>query len=190
MENADIKVSDELKRDISPNQSLSNNNINTIDSNVNATTVNTNLNTNTVNNDELLGRAVWITRLADDNLSLSYSTQELLSSGHSLVEVLDIQVCELIKKYVDEKQILAVAGSLDIVNLNDKTKDILLRLASIDTFKNSNNSYGLMTFNKGNTREALNLRNTNNTIKDYKDLRQAMLNEWMQIRQDFYNVKL
>ncbi|AHH14588.1 DUF1357 family protein [Borrelia hermsii] len=186
MENADIKVSDELKRDISPNQSLSNNNINTIDSNVNAT----NVNTNTMNNDELLGRAVWITRLADDNLSLSYSTQELLSSGHSLVEVLDIQVCELIKKYVDEKQILAVAGSLDIVNLNDKTKDILLRLASIDTFKNSNNSYGLMTFNKGKAREALNLRNTNNTIKDYKDLRQAMLNEWLQIRQDFYNVKL
>ncbi|AFI31805.1 DUF1357 family protein [Borrelia crocidurae] len=145
---------------------------------------------NDINNNELLTRAVWITRLADDNLSLSYNTKELINSGHALGEVLDIQVCELIKKYVDEKQILAVAGSLDILNLNSQIKDILLRLASvnIDSFKNSNNSYGLMTFTKGNVQEVLNLRNASHKIKDYKDLKQAMLNEWMQVRQDFYNV--
>lgn len=56
-----------------------------------------------LNSDKLLTRAVWITRLADDNLDLRYSTQELLSCGHSLVEVLDIKACQLIKKYVDEK---------------------------------------------------------------------------------------
>ncbi|WP_117375293.1 DUF1357 family protein [Borrelia miyamotoi] len=142
-------------------------------------------------NDKLLTRAVWITRLADDNLSLSYSTQELLSAGHSLVKVLDIQACELIKKYVDEKQILAVAGNIDILKLNANIKDILLRLASanINSFKNSNNSYSLIALNKGNLKEILNLRSKNIAIKDYKDLRQAMLNEWMQIKQEFYSIK-
>ncbi|ANF34412.1 hypothetical protein A7978_04700 (plasmid) [Borrelia turicatae] len=198
MENAGINVSDELKGDISLSESLNNtghNSINDTDSstynNMVFTKVNNLSKIESVNNNELLTRAVWITRLADDNLSLSYSTQELLGAGNSLDKVLDIQVCELIRKYVDEKQIMAVAGNLDIFNLSDGVKDILLRLAnaSIDSSKNSNNSYSLMTFSKGNLKEVLNLRNPNSTIKDYKDLRQAMLNEWMQIKQEFYNVK-
>ncbi|AHF45613.1 DUF1357 family protein [Borrelia parkeri] len=198
MENAGINVSDELKGDISLSESLNNTGHNSINDTDNSTYNNmvftkvNNLNKiDSVNNNELLARAVWITRLADDNLSFSYSTQELLGAGNSLDKVLDIQVCELIRKYVDEKQIMAVAGNLDIFNLSDGVKDILLRLAnaSIDSSKNSNNSYSLMTFSKGNLKEVLNLRNPNSTIKDYKDLRQAMLNEWMQIKQEFYNVK-
>ncbi|APR65365.1 DUF1357 family protein (plasmid) [Borrelia anserina] len=184
-ESVGINVSDEFKEGISLNQSLNTSEISNVGQGGG------DINVNDTHNDALLARAVWITRLADDNLSLSYSTQELLNGGHSLVEVLDIQTCEIIKKYVDEKQILAVAGNLDILSLNAGIKDMLLRLASvnIDSSKNSNNSYSLMTFNKGNAREVLNLRNMNNTIKDYKDLRQAMLNEWIQIRQDFYAVK-
>ncbi|BDU63366.1 hypothetical protein BOFE_09060 (plasmid) [Candidatus Borrelia fainii] len=198
MENAGINVSDKLKGDISISESLNNTGHNSINDTDNTTHNNmsgakvNNLNKiDSVNNNELLARAVLITRLADDNLSFSYNTQELLGAGNSLDKVLDIQVCELIRKYVDEKQIMAVAGNLDIFNLSDEVKDILLRLANanIDSSKNSNNSYSLMTFSKGNLKEVLNLRNPNSTIKDYKDLRQAMLNEWMQIKQEFYNFK-
>lgn len=144
-----------------------------------------------LDDNKLLTKAVWITRLADEHLNLRYSTQELLNCGHSLVEVLDIQSCELIKKYVDEKQILAVAGGkIDILNLNVELRDILLRLASanINSFKNSNNSYSLMTQSKEQSKKILNLRSRDIEIKDYKDLRQAMLNEWMQIKQDFYSL--
>ncbi|WP_247067578.1 DUF1357 family protein [Borrelia puertoricensis] len=202
MDNAGINVKDELKGDISLSESLNdtlddtghnsiNGTHNTTYNNMGVTKVNNSSKIDSVNNNELLARAVWITRLADDNLSFSYNTQELLGAGNSLDKVLDIQVCELIRKYVDERQIMAVAGNLDIFNLSDGVKDILLRLAnaSIDLSKNSNNSYSLMTFSKGNVKEVLNLRNPNSTINDYKDLRQAMLNEWMQIKQEFYNVK-
>ncbi|AHH11104.1 DUF1357 family protein (plasmid) [Borrelia coriaceae] len=185
MVKADVDVLDELKRDASVNENLSSAN-STAKSTTNG---DINISDAKASDSDLLAKAVWITRLADDNLSLSYNTQELLSAGHSLVKVLDIQVCELIKKYVDEKQILAVAGSLDVLNLSSNVKDILLRLANanIDSFKNSNNSYSLMTFNKGNLKEVLNLRNTNSVIRDYKDLRQAMINEWTQIRKEFYS---
>ncbi|AWG43291.1 hypothetical protein CR532_04655 (plasmid) [Candidatus Borreliella tachyglossi] len=142
--------------------------------------------------DEMISRAVWITRLADDHLSSSYSTQELLHAGHDLSGALDIQARELVKKYVAEKQILAVAGTLDIASLSLEVKNILLRLASanIDSCKNKNNSYSLMTFSRVNDVSGeLNLRNKDNLINNYKDLRQAMLNEWHKIKQEFYTLK-
>ncbi|UGQ17985.1 DUF1357 family protein [Borrelia sp. RT1S] len=141
--------------------------------------------------DELFSRAVWITRLADDNLGAGYNTQGLLDAGNSLTEVLDMQSLQLIRKYVNSKQILAIAGTLDIANISFKTKDMLLRLANvnIDACKNSNNSYGLMTFSKAGLGEELSLGNKSVVINSYKDLRQAMLNEWGQIRQEFYSSK-
>ncbi|WP_235048144.1 DUF1357 family protein [Borrelia persica] len=193
MEASGVNAKEEFEdgNNIALNQNLSIDNTHKLDNELdhNINNYDNNIN-NDVNHNELLSRAVWITRLADDNLSLNYNTKELINAGHVLGEVLDIQVCELIKKYVDEKQILAVAGKLDIRNLSSQVKDILLRLASvnIDSFKNTNNSYGLMSFNKGNKEEVLNLRNTNHRLKDYKDLRRAILNEWKQIKQDFYNV--
>lgn len=86
---------------------------------------------------------------------------------------------------------MAVAGgNIDILNLNVELRDILLRLAStnINSFKNSNNSYSLMTQGKDNSKRMLNLRSKDIEIKDYKDLRQAMINEWMHIKQEFYNL--
>ncbi|AYE36905.1 hypothetical protein DB313_04805 (plasmid) [Borrelia turcica IST7] len=141
--------------------------------------------------DELFSRAVWITRLADDNLSSGYNTQALLNAGHSLVEVIDMQSIELVRKYVDNNQILAIAGTLDIANVSFKTKDMLTRLANvnIDARRNSNNSYGLMSFGKASLRGELNLRDREVEIKNYKDLRQAMLNEWGQIKREFYSAK-
>ncbi|WKC58695.1 DUF1357 family protein [Borrelia sp. P9F1] len=146
---------------------------------------------NDATGDELFSRAVWITRLADDNLSEGYNTQGLLNAGNSLTEVLDMQSLELIRKYVNSKQILAIAGTLDIANISFKTKDMLLRLASvnIDACKNSNNSYSLMTFGKTGLVEELSLGNKEVVINNYKDLRQAMLNEWGQIRQAFYSTR-
>nr|WKT13954.1 DUF1357 family protein [Borrelia sp. BU AG58] len=140
--------------------------------------------------DEFFSRAVWITRLADDNLGAGYNTQELLNSGYSLNEVLDVQSIELVRKYVDSKQILAIAGTLDIANIGFSTKDMLLKLASvnIEACKNSNNSYGLMTFSREGLRGALSLGNKG-VINNYRDLRQAMLNEWGQIRQEFYSAR-
>ncbi|WNY67311.1 DUF1357 family protein [Borreliella lusitaniae] len=134
-----------------------------------------------------LRESVEINKLANDNLSFEYNTEKLLAKGYSLREVVKGQAEELIRKYLKDTQILAVAGTCNFNKIDSSSLKILIRLAkaNIDQSKNVENSYKIINFQKTKL-EANNLRNKNAFLSFEGDLRKAMLNQWEELKREFY----
>ncbi len=107
-----------------------------------------NLTVNYSHND--LRESVEINKLANDNLSFEYNTENLLAKGYSFKEVVKGQAEELIRKYVKSAQIFAVAGTYNLEEIDPSSRAILIRLAktNIDHNKNSENSYKVINFQR------------------------------------------
>ncbi|WP_434239354.1 DUF1357 family protein (plasmid) [Borreliella burgdorferi] len=149
-----------------------------------------NLTVNYSHND--LRESVEINKLANDNLSFEYNTENLLSKGYSFKEVVKGQAEELIRKYVKSAQIFAVAGTYNLEEIDPSSRAILIRLAktNIDQNKNSENSYKVINFQRIKSDQKNNLRDRNAFFNTYHDLRKAMLNQWEEIKNEFYCNKL
>ncbi|MGF7101992.1 DUF1357 family protein [Borreliella kurtenbachii] len=141
---------------------------------------------NSFHND--LRESVEINKLANDNLSFEYNTENLLAKGYSFKEVVKGQAEELIRKYVKSDQIFAVAGTCPLEEIDLRSRAILIRLArtNIDQNKNSENSYKVINFQRINLDQKNNLRAGNAFFNTHHDLRKAMLNEWEEIKNEFY----
>ncbi|WPM06393.1 DUF1357 family protein (plasmid) [Borreliella sinica] len=135
-----------------------------------------------------LRESVEINKLANDNLSFEYNTENLLSKGYSFKEVVKGQAEELIRKYVKSTQILAIAGTNNLDEIDSSSRAILIRVAktNIDQNKNAENSYKIINFQRIKANEGNNLRNKNAFFNTYSDLRKAMLNEWEELKREFY----
>lgn len=138
------------------------------------------------NND--LRESVEINKLANDNLSFEYNTENLLAKGYSFKDVVKGQAEELIRKYVKATQILAIAGTNNLDEIDSSYRAILIRVAktNIDQNKNAENSYKTINFERIKANQGNNLRNKNVFFSTYHDLRKAMLNEWEEIKREFY----
>ncbi|WP_029357287.1 DUF1357 family protein [Borreliella burgdorferi] len=149
-----------------------------------------NLTVNYSHND--LRESVEINKLANDNLSFEYNTENLLAKGYSFKEVVKGQAEELIRKYVKSAQIFAVAGTYNLEEIDPSSRAILIRLAktNIDHNKNSENSYKVINFQRIKSDQKNNLRDRNAFFNTYHDLRKAMLNQWEEIKNEFYCNKL
>ncbi|PRQ99683.1 DUF1357 family protein [Borreliella burgdorferi] len=149
-----------------------------------------NLTVNYSHND--LRESVEINKLANDNLSFEYNTENLLAKGYSFKEVVKGQAEELIRKYVKSAQIFAVAGTYNLEEIDPSSLAILIRLAktNIDQNKNSENSYKVISFQRIKSDQKNNLRDRNAFFNTYHDLRKAMLNQWEEIKNEFYCNKL
>ncbi len=149
-----------------------------------------NLTVNYSHND--LRESVEINKLANDNLSFEYNTENLLAKGYSFKEVVKGQAEELIRKYVKSAQIFAVAGTYNLEEIDPSSRAILIRLAktNIDQNKNSENSYKVINFQRIKSDQKNNLRDRNAFFNTYHDLRKAMLNQWEEIKNEFYCNKL
>ncbi|ACN55805.1 DUF1357 family protein [Borreliella burgdorferi] len=149
-----------------------------------------NLTVNYSHND--LRESVEINKLANDNLSFEYNTENLLAKGYSFKEVVKGQAEELIRKYVKSAQIFAVAGTYNLEEIDPSSLAILIRLAktNIDQNKNSENSYKVINFQRIKSDQKNNLRDRNAFFNTYHDLRKAMLNQWEEIKNEFYCNKL
>ncbi|WP_024705800.1 DUF1357 family protein [Borreliella burgdorferi] len=149
-----------------------------------------NLTVNYSHND--LRESVEINKLANDNLSFEYNTENLLAKGYSFKEVVKGQAEELIRKYVKSAQIFAVAGTYNLEEIDPSSRAILIRLAktNIDQNKNSENSYKVINFQRIKSDQKNNLRDRNAFFNTYHDLRKAMLNQWEEIKNKFYCNKL
>ncbi|WNY64542.1 DUF1357 family protein (plasmid) [Borreliella americana] len=147
---------------------------------------NDNLTGNYSHND--LRESVEINKLANDNLSFEYNTENLLAKGYSFKEVVKGQAEELIRKYVKSAQIFAVAGTCNLEEIDPRSRAILIRLAktNIDQNKNSENSYKVINFQRIKVDQKNNLRDSNAFFDTYHDLRKAMLNQWEEIKNEFY----
>ncbi|WKD01243.1 DUF1357 family protein (plasmid) [Borreliella americana] len=147
---------------------------------------NDNLTGNYSHND--LRESVEINKLANDNLSFEYNTENLLAKGYSFKEVVKGQAEELIRKYVKLAQIFAVAGTCNLEEIDPSSRAILIRLAktNIDQNKNSENSYKVINFQRIKVDQKNNLRDSNAFFDTYHDLRKAMLNQWEEIKNEFY----
>lgn len=145
-----------------------------------------NLSGNSFHND--LRESVEINKLANDNLSFEYNTENLLAKGYSFKEVVKGQAEELIRKYVKSAQIFAVAGTCPLEEIDSSSRAILIRLAktNIDQNKNSENSYKVINFQRINFDQKNNLRAGNAFLNTHHDLREAMLNEWEEVKNEFY----
>ncbi|MBB6043268.1 DUF1357 family protein (plasmid) [Borreliella yangtzensis] len=135
-----------------------------------------------------LRESVEINKLANDNLSFEYNTENLLSKGYSFKEVVKGQALELIRKYVKATQILAIAGTNNLDEIDSSSLSILIRVAktNIEQNKNIKNSYKTIDFQRVNANQENNLRNKNAFFGTYNDLREAMLNEWEELKREFY----
>lgn len=135
-----------------------------------------------------LRESVEINKLANDNLSFEYNTENLLSKGYSFKEVVKGQALELIRKYVKATQILAIAGTNNLDEIDSSSLSILIRVAktNIEQNKNIKNSYKTIDFQRVNANQENNLRNKNAFLNTYNDLREAMLNEWEELKREFY----
>ncbi|SCW38628.1 DUF1357 family protein [Borreliella japonica] len=135
-----------------------------------------------------LRESVEINKLANDNLSFEYNTENLLAKGYSLKEVVKGQAEELIRKYVQSTQILAIAGTNNLDEIDSSSRSILIRVAktNIDQNKNAENSYKIINFQRIKANEGNNLRNKNAFFNTFHDLRKAMLNEWEELKSEFY----
>ncbi|WP_151060731.1 DUF1357 family protein [Borreliella turdi] len=135
-----------------------------------------------------LRESVEINKLANDNLSSEYNTENLLAKGFSFKEVVKGQAEELIRKYVKATQILAIAGTNNLDEIDSSSRAILIRVAktNIDQNKNEENSYKIINFEKIKSNQENNLRNKNAFFSTYSDLRKAMLSEWEEIKREFY----
>ncbi|MCD2318933.1 DUF1357 family protein [Borreliella burgdorferi] len=149
-----------------------------------------NLTVNYSHND--LRESVEINKLANDNLSFEYNTENLLAKGYSFKEVVKGQAEELIRKYVKSAQIFAVAGTYNLEEIDPSSRAILIRLTktNIDQNKNSENSYKVINFQRIKSDQKNNLRDRNAFFNTYHDLRKAMLNQWEEIKNEFYCNKL
>ncbi|WKC75720.1 DUF1357 family protein [Borreliella valaisiana] len=151
-------------------------------------------NLKSANNDSInfshsdLRESVEINKLANDNLSFEYNTENLLSKGYSFKEVVKGQALELIRKYVKATQILAIAGTNNLDEIDSSSRAILIRVAktNIDQNKNVENSYKIINFQKVKANQENNLRNKNAFFSTYHDLRKAMFNEWEELKREFY----
>ncbi|WKC89516.1 DUF1357 family protein (plasmid) [Borreliella finlandensis] len=139
-----------------------------------------------------LRESVEINKLANDNLSFEYNTENLLAKGYSFKEVVKGQAEELIRKYVKSSQIFAVAQTYNLEEIDSRFRSILIRLAktNIDQNKNSENSYKVINFQRIKSDQKNNLRDRNVFFNTYHDLRKAMLNQWEEIKNEFYCNKL
>ncbi|ACN93586.1 conserved hypothetical protein (plasmid) [Borreliella finlandensis] len=139
-----------------------------------------------------LRESVEINKLANDNLSFEYNTENLLAKGYSFKEVVKGQAEELIRKYVKSSQIFAVAQTYNLEEIDSCFRSILIRLAktNIDQNKNSENSYKVINFQRIKSDQKNNLRDRNVFFNTYHDLRKAMLNQWEEIKNEFYCNKL
>ncbi|WKC74816.1 DUF1357 family protein (plasmid) [Borreliella yangtzensis] len=135
-----------------------------------------------------LRESVEINKLANDNLSFEYNTENLLSKGYSFKELVKGQALELIRKYVKATQILAIAGTNNLDEIDSSSLSILIRVAktNIEQNKNIKNSYKTIDFQRVNANQENNLRNKNAFLNTYNDLREAMLNEWEELKREFY----
>ncbi|MBB6213391.1 DUF1357 family protein (plasmid) [Borreliella californiensis] len=135
-----------------------------------------------------LRESVEINKLANDNLSFEYNTENLLAKGYSFKEVVKGQAEELIRKYVKSAQIFAIAGTCKLDEIDSSSRAILIRLAktNIDQNKNLENSYKVINFQRINLDQKNNLRSRNGFFNTYNDLREAMLNEWEEVKNEFY----
>ncbi|WP_233780202.1 DUF1357 family protein [Borreliella bavariensis] len=123
-----------------------------------------NANNNSVsfpNND--LRESVEINKLANDNLSFEYNTENLLAKEYSFKDVVKGQVEELIRKYVKADQILAIARTNNLDEIDSSSRAILIRFAktNIDQNKNAENSYKTINFERIKANQRNNLRNKN-----------------------------
>lgn len=135
-----------------------------------------------------LRESVEINKLANDNLSFEYNTENLLAKGYSFQEVVKGQAEELIRKYVKATQILAIAGTNNLDEIDLSSRAILIRVAktNIDQNKNAENSYKIINFQRTNLNQKNNLRNKNAFFSTHHDLRKAMFNEWEELKREFY----
>ncbi|MBB6208357.1 DUF1357 family protein [Borreliella lanei] len=135
-----------------------------------------------------LRESVEINKLANDNLSFEYNTENLLAKGYSFKEVVKGQAEELIRKYVKSAQILAIAGTDNFDKIDLRSRAILIRVAktNIDQNKNSENSYKVINSQGIKIDQKNNLRAENAFFNTYHDLRKAMLNEWEELKNEFY----
>lgn len=135
-----------------------------------------------------LRESVEINKLANDNLSFEYNTENLLAKGYSFKEVVKGQAEELIRKYVKATQILAIAGTNNLDEIDLSSRAILIRVAktNIDQNKNAENSYKIINFQRTNLNQKNNLRNKNAFFSTHHDLRKAMFNEWEELKREFY----
>lgn len=135
-----------------------------------------------------LRESVEINKLANDNLSFEYNTENLLAKGYSFKEVVKGQAEELIRKYVKATQILAIAGTNNLDEIDLSSRAILIRVAktNIDQNKNAENSYKIINFQRTNLNQKNNLRNKNAFFGTHHDLRKAMFNEWEELKREFY----
>ncbi|WKC83075.1 DUF1357 family protein (plasmid) [Borreliella spielmanii] len=135
-----------------------------------------------------LRESIEINKLANDNLSFEYNTENLLAKGYSFQEVVKGQAEELIRKYVKATQILAIAGTNNLDEIDLSSRAILIRVAktNIDQNKNAENSYKIINFQRTNSNQKNNLRNKNTFFSTHHDLRKAMFNEWEELKREFY----
>ncbi|AJA90724.1 hypothetical protein OY14_04550 (plasmid) [Borreliella chilensis] len=135
-----------------------------------------------------LRESVEINKLANDNLSFEYNTENLLAKGYSFKDIVKGQAEELIRKYVNSTQIVAIAGTNNLDEINSDSRAILIRVAktNINQNKNAENSYKIINFQRIQASQANNLRNKNAFFNTYQDLRKAMLNQWEELKREFY----
>ncbi|WP_235633222.1 DUF1357 family protein [Borreliella mayonii] len=145
-----------------------------------------NLTDNFSHND--LRESVEINKLANNNLSFEYNTENLLANGYSFKEVVKGQAEELIRKYVKSAQILAVAGTDNLDKIDLRSRAILIRVAktNINQNKNSENSYKVINFQGIKVDQKNNLRSENVFFNTYHDLRKAMFNQWEELKNEFF----
>ncbi|QFI14988.1 DUF1357 family protein (plasmid) [Borrelia sp. CA_690] len=132
--------------------------------------------------------SVEINKLANDNLSFEYNTENLLAKGSSFKEIVKGQAEELIRKYVKTAQILAIVGTNSFDEIDLRSRAILIRVAKINIYQNKNaeNSYKTINFQRIKLNKENNLRAENGFFSTHYDLRKAMLNEWEEIKHEFY----
>ncbi|WKC58489.1 DUF1357 family protein [Borrelia sp. P9F1] len=142
---------------------------------------------------ELAEKAKFISevnKLSEENLASQFNTEKLERQGYATNEIVDAQIKALVKKFVPQETILAIAGTSDLekVNRGSELLNQLFRVskASIKERKNRHNSYRALhnelTASEG--RDLKSFENNGANLLAEDDFKYANLNYWKQRRDE------
>ncbi|WP_445436364.1 DUF1357 family protein [Candidatus Borreliella tachyglossi] len=130
-----------------------------------------------------------VSKLAEDHLASNYHTEKLERDNHPTNDIVYAQTKALVKKYVPEGTIEAIAGTKDInqVKMHSGVLSQLFRVAetNIKNIKNKQNSYRALhtTLIGGNDQDLKSFDNDGANIITENDFRSANVNFWKKQRQ-------
>ncbi|QMU99829.1 DUF1357 family protein (plasmid) [Borrelia sp. A-FGy1] len=145
---------------------------------------------------ELADKAKFISevdKLAQKNLAPNFNTEKLERQNYTTDEILDAQIKALIKKYVPEGTILAIAGTSDLgkINMGSKLLGQLFRVAkdNIKKRKSEDNSYRTLynTLTAHHSGEIKSFQNNGENIISEDDFKYANVNHWKESREKLQN---